>query len=469
MQIKHKIILWFTSLVAVILLIFSVYIYSTYTSFRQRAIEDRLERKARVTQQLLTLKGTVAGSVITSMPEQVEWVYSPADSLIYASQDTNDFVPDREFRDRVRRQRLIRFNYTSPGHIYPKDGVALTYPGQAPSPDGREYVAIVTAYDQDGYQRQKQLRDLFMLGNALAIGLVILAGYLFSRQALSPLVHLIRQINAPPTGASPFRLRTENPGDEVGVLAQAFNNLLDRQEQLVENQRSFIAQASHELRTPLTTIKGWLETSMTYDSDPDSLKRGMAQAVTELDKLTTLSNGLLQLARIEEVDARIDRQPLELLEVVLDAADTLGQQRPGQTLSVQVSDGILEQPTPITLMGNAYLLRTALLNLLDNAVKYSGGKPVSLSVDMHTDQRVCIRIEDQGIGLKPGEEERVFLPLVRGTNVASIEGFGIGLTLAQRIVTLHGGVLRLQARLEGGTTAEVTLPLPANPAGSNVF
>ncbi|AKD55293.1 HAMP domain-containing sensor histidine kinase [Spirosoma radiotolerans] len=459
MQIKHKLILWFSSLVASILVIFSVYVYSTYASFRQRSIEDRLARKARVTEQLLTLRGAVAGSVITSMPEQVELVYSPSDSLIYNSQQTNDFVAEPAFRSRVRRERLVRFQYESPGHLYPKDGVALTYAGVSPSPDGREYVAIATAYDQDGYQRQKDLRDLFIIGNAVSIGLVILMGYLFARQALKPLNSLIDQINTPEASSLTFRLRANNPQDEVGVLAQAFNDLLTRQERLVENQRSFIAQASHELRTPLTTIKGWLETSMLYDADAESLKRGMAQAVKELDKLTALSNGLLQLARIDGVDAQLDRQPLELVEVVLDAADTFSKQHSGQSLSLQLSDGILEQSIPVMIRGNAYLLRTALLNLLDNAAKYSGGQPVTLCLEMDTEERSRIRIEDRGIGLTPGEEERVLLPLVRGSNVQAIDGFGIGLTLAHRIITIHQGKLRLRPRPGGGTITDITLPL----------
>ncbi|GAB2538815.1 sensor histidine kinase [Spirosoma aerophilum] len=461
MQIKHKLILWFSSLVAGILLVFSVYVFITYTKFRQRAIEDRLERKARVTEQLLTLRGSVAGSVITSMPEQTEFVYSPTDSLIYASQEQNDFVADKPFRERVRRERVVRFQYNSPGHLYPKDGVALTYAGVSPSPDGREYVAIVTAYDTDGYQRQNELRDLFMLGNAMAVGLVILMGYIFARQALKPLNSLIEQLNEPAAGSLTFRLRAHNPQDEVGVLAQAFNDLLTRQERLVENQRSFIAQASHELRTPLTTIKGWLETSMQYDADPDDLKRGMAQAVNELDKLTALSNGLLQLARIDGVDAQIDRQPLELVDIVLDVADTLSQQRVGQALSVEVSDGILAQTTTVTVWGNSHLLKTALLNLLDNAVKYSNGQAVALHLEMDTENRARIRIEDRGIGLAPGEEERVLLPLVRGSNVQTIDGFGIGLTLAHRIITLHQGQLQLLPRPGGGTLTEVTLPLQA--------
>ncbi len=458
MQIKHKLILWFSSLVAGLLLIFSVYVYSTYASFRQRSIEDRLERKARVTEQLLTLRGSVAGSVITSMPEQAEYVFSPADSLIYESQQTSDFVASPAFRQRVRRERLVRFQYESNGHLYPKDGVALTYAGVSPDPAGRAYVAVVTAYDQDGYQRQRNLRDLFILGNIVAIGLVILVGYFFSRQALRPLNNLIGQLQRPVTN-QPFRLQPDNPRDEVGVLAQAFNELLTRQERLVENQRSFIAQASHELRTPLTTIKGWLETSVLYDTDIDSLRRGMTQAITELDKLTALSNGLLQLARIDGVDAQIDRQSLELVDIVLDAADTLGQQRPGQSLSVELSDGMLEQPTPVTVWGNAQLLRTALLNLLDNAAKYSDNRPVTLCLEMDTEDRARIRIEDRGIGLAPGEEDRVLLPLVRGSNVQTIGGFGIGLTLAYRIISLHGGQLQLRPRPGGGTIADILLPV----------
>ncbi|MGA0555933.1 sensor histidine kinase [Larkinella sp. VNQ87] len=459
MQIKYKLILWFSLLVAGILLAFSFYVYITYVGFRQRSIEDRLERKARVTEHLLTLQGTVAGSVIASLPEQVEFVYSPADSLIYASRDTNDFMPSRAFLNRVRQQKLVRFTYPTPDHPYLKDGVALTYPGAKPSPDGREYLAVVTAYDQDGYQRQETLRDLFIFGNIFAIGLVCLLGFVFARKALEPLNNLIGQLNAPNAQTLDFRLKPENPTDEVGVLATAFNDLLTRQEQLADNQRSFIAQASHELRTPLTTIKGWLETSMTYDSDPDSLKQGMKQAVRELDKLTALSNGLLQLASIDGINARLDSQPLDLVEVVLDVADTLGQQRTGQALSVHVSDAILEEATPLRLTGNPHLLKTALLNLMDNAVKYSTGQLVQVSLEREGAEQLVIRIDDQGIGVLPGEEDRVLLPLVRGSNSKTVDGFGIGLTLAHRVIQLHQGQLRLLTRPGGGTRAEVVLPV----------
>ncbi len=457
MQIKYKIILWFSSLVAGCLLLFSVYVYLSYASLRQRAMDGWLERKARVTEQLLTKENTVVGTLTTSLPEQVVFIYSPKDSLIFASEETNDFLADQAFRNRVREERVVRFHYNSPNHAYPKDGLALVYPGPWPSPSGKEFVAMVTAYDEDGYTRQRNLFDLLLFGNIISISLVGLLGFFFSRQALKPLNKLIDQLHSPKDGSLAFRLKPDNTTDEVGVLAMAFNELLNRQETLVDNQRAFISQASHELRTPLTTIKGWLETSLTYDSDVPTLKKGITQAARELDKLTALANGLLQLARLDQVNTQVEKQPLELVELILEAADSLGQQYPGQVLSVQVSESAMDQP--LTVLGNTYLLKTALYNLLDNAVKYSDGQPVQLSLELADAANARLLIEDRGIGLTPGEEEKILQPLVRGSNVVNREGFGVGLTLTHRIVAIHRGKLSLQPRPGGGTIAEIYLPI----------
>lgn len=457
MQIRYKIIFWFSSLVAGCLLLFSVYVYLSYSSLRQRAMDGWLERKARVTEQLLTKDNTVVGKLTTSLPEQVVFIYSPTDSLIFASEETNDFLADQAFRTRVREERVVRFSYKSPNHTYPKDGLALVYPGPWPSPTGKEFVAMVTAYDEDGHNRQRNLFDLLLFGNVISISLVGLLGFFFSRQALKPLNKLIDQLHSPKDGSLSFRLKPDNTTDEVGVLAMAFNDLLNRQEMLSENQRAFISQASHELRTPLTTIKGWLETSLTYDSDVPTLKKGISQAARELDKLTALSNGLLQLARLDQVEAKVEKQTLDLVELVLEAADSLGQQYPTQTLSVNISETVMDQS--LSILGNTYLLKTALYNLLDNAVKYSDGQPIQFSLELADDHQAKILIEDRGIGLTPGEEEKILQPLVRGSNVLNREGFGVGLTLTHRIITIHQGKLMLRPRPGGGTLAEVQLPV----------
>lgn len=454
LQIKHKLLLWFSGLVGLILLAFSAYVYLSYVEYRQESFVTRLTRKANVAYQVLG--DTIISNVLASLPEQAEYLYGPDDAPLYRSLHGQDFQATSEFLAQVRQEKEYAFSFASAGHRYPKDGVAITYrqPGVA-----GEYVAVVTAYDNAGYSRQYSLLNSLLYGNLMAVGVVAGLGLLFASRALAPLNFLIRQLRAPGAQTRDFRLRAFNPHDEVGVLATAFNDLLTQQEALAESQQAFIAQASHELRTPLATIKGWLETSLDYDSDVASLKDSIGHAAQELDKLTELTNGLLHLARLGGLAPNLDRQPLEVMDVLLDVLDTVQHQRPKQRLSLAVSEGVERQPVPPTVLGNRHLLRTALVNLVDNACKYSQEQPVALRLEMNTNLGVRLHIEDQGIGIAPADLQRIFQPLIRGSNTQHINGFGIGLTLASEILRLHQGQLHLRARPAGGTVAEVDLPL----------
>ncbi|GAC1596289.1 MAG: HAMP domain-containing sensor histidine kinase [Hymenobacter sp.] len=448
LQIKHKLLLWFAGLVGALLLAFSTYVYVSYAEFRQHTFAERLARKAEVTQQILALNDAIAGTVLTSLPEQAEQVYGPAGQRVYASQPANDFTPSAAFLARVRQRGLVTFTYPGRSHGHPKEGVAVAY--RRPDTAG-QYVALVTAYDQEGYNQQHSLFRSFLYGNLGALALLGLLGSLFAERALAPVTFLIRQLRSDSAATLRFRLRAVNDRDEVGVLAGAFNELLARQEALVENQRAFISQASHELRTPLTTIKGWLQTSLAYDADVAGLQKGIRQAVGELDKLTALANGLLQLAQLDGTQARLDGHPLELMDVLLDVIDTVQQQRPGQHLMLTVADAVAQKPEAPRVLGHAHLLRTAVGNLVDNAAKYSAGRPVTLLLNPAPEaDAVLLCVEDEGPGIDPGEMTRIFQPLMRGRRVGQVPGFGIGLTLAQRIIERHGGRLRLLPRTGEG-------------------
>ncbi|NML64363.1 HAMP domain-containing histidine kinase [Hymenobacter sp. RP-2-7] len=453
MQIRHKLLLWFAGLMSGLLLAFSGYVYVNYAEFREQAFRQRLVRKVALMNQVLD--DSRVAQALATLPEQAGYVYGPVNQPLYASDNSGDFQPTPALLAQARQQCQVAFEFASPGHAYDKAGVALAY-RRAGQPG--TYVALVTAYDQTGLERQRTLWWTLLSGYLGAVVVVVGLGLLFARWALLPFDRLIGQLRRP-GAARTFRLRPLHPHDEAGVLAQAFNDLLARQEALAQSQQAFIAQASHELRTPLTTIKGWLETSLTYDADAASLREGMRQAAQELDKLTALANGLLHLARLEGLGTRLERQPLEVMDVLLDVIDTVQHQRPGQRLALAVGEGVQQQAAAPTLLGNRHLLRTALTNLVDNACKYSGGQPVALGLEMHTDQAIRLTIADQGIGIVPADAERIYQPLTRGSNVQHISGFGIGLTLAREIVQLHQGQLWLRPRPGGGTVAEVELPL----------
>jgi signal transduction histidine kinase len=454
MQIKHKLLLWFAALVSGLLLAFSGYVYVNTARFRHHSFAARLARKAAVTQQLLALNDSLAGTMLNSLPEQAEQVYTPANQPLYASTNA-DYTPTAGMMSQARQQGQVAFSYARPGYAHPKEGVALAY--RRPHVEG-QYVAVVTAYDRQGYAQQLTLRNSFLYGNLAAVVLVGALGLLFATRALAPLNVLLGQLRAPAAQAQPFRLQPLNPRDEAGTLAAAFNDLLTRQEELVASQSAFISHASHELRTPLTTIKGWLETSLAYDSDAASLKNGITQAVAGLDRLTALANGLLYLARLDGA-APLDGQPVELVDVLLDVVGSAQHQRPGQPVDLDISESVDAQPQTPQVFANAQLLSTALGNLVDNAAKYSGGQPVALCLEMAGVDGVRLLIEDRGPGIAPDELERIFQPLTRGGAVGDVPGFGIGLTLAQRIIGLHQGQLHLRPRPGGGTVAEVWLPL----------
>ena len=194
-----------------------------------------------------------------------------------------------------------------------------------------------------------------------------------------------------------------------------------------------------------------------------SLKKGIGQAVAGLDQLTALANGLLYLARLDGA-AHLDGQPVELVDVLLDVVGTAQHQHPGQPVDLDISLEVGAQAHTPQVLGNAQLLRTALGNLADNAAKYSSGQPVVLGLEIAGAAGVRLRIEDRGPGIAPDEQERIFQPLTRGGAVGDVPGFGIGLTLAQRIIHLHRGQLHLRPRPGGGTVAEVWLPLRPGPA-----
>jgi len=461
MQIRHKLLLWFAGLVSVLLLAFSAYVYLSYAEFRTQGFAQRLVRKAELLYQVLD--DARVNEALATLPEQAGYIYGPTDQLVYASPNAGDYQPSAEFLTEVRQQGLVAFDFTSPNHIYVKEGVALTF--RRPSEPGR-YLAIVTAYDNAGFTREHTLLRTLLYGYLGAVVLVAGLGLVFARWALLPFNRLISQLRRPGL-TQPFRLQPLHQHDEAGELAAAFNGLLARQEALAQSQQAFIAQASHELRTPLTTIKGWLETSLAYDADANSLREGIRQAAQELDKLTALANGLLHLAHLEGLSTRLERQPLELMDLLLDVIDTIQHQRPAQRLALAVGEGVQQQTSAPVVLGNSHLLRTAITNLVDNACKYSGGQPVALRLEMHTDLAIRLAIEDRGIGIAPADAERIFQPLTRGSNSQQVSGFGIGLTLARQVVQLHQGQLWLRPRSGGGTVAEVELPLvrEASPTG----
>ncbi|HCW06948.1 MAG TPA: sensor histidine kinase, partial [Cytophagales bacterium] len=232
---------------------------------------------------------------------------------------------------------------------------------------------------------------------------------------------------------------------------------LSRIQTLVESQKSFISFASHELRTPLAAVQGILETSINYDKDEIALRASLEAARKEIQKAIGLVNGLLQLAKIESADKIVERSRLNIVDVLLDAISFYKLKKPTQEFLFDIPEA-KDNETSIEVNGHAQLLRTAFINLIDNASKYSHQQKIEIKLSVESPQLIKIKIIDRGIGIPAEVGSQVFEPFYRAKNVIGFEGFGLGLTLTKGIFSLHEGDVKLLTNEFSGVTAEITLP-----------
>jgi signal transduction histidine kinase len=227
--------------------------------------------------------------------------------------------------------------------------------------------------------------------------------------------------------------------DEVGVLAHAFDRMLDRLELAFERQRDFVSDASHELRTPLTVLRGQLE------------QLGHEPALRELDRMNRLVDDMLTLAAAEATDI-IRPEPIDL-------ADFLEDMRRDLPL-LGDRDYRLEGPAAGTLQGDPHRLAQVLRNLVRNAIAVTEpGDQITVTATAH-DGRLEFAVGDHGPGIAPGELDKVFdrFHRTRDGRERRRGGTGLGLAIARVLVEAHGGRIWAESTPGGGATFHVDLP-----------
>ncbi|GAA4371470.1 HAMP domain-containing sensor histidine kinase [Hymenobacter saemangeumensis] len=456
MLIRHKLMLRFTLLVLAIQLGFSAFVYYFSANTRALRFQHRLVNSATLAGRLLVrthkletgrLGSLRRGDLLTLPGEEIS-IYGPDNSLRYSSSDHIDQLAN-----------LARLADVGPGQqlSYPARGRRETVALAFPPDSARGYYRIfVSAEDRTGRAQLRQLSLLLLLANLGALLLTIAAGWIFAGAALRPVSRISRQASRLSATNLGRRLSEGNGRDELAQLAQTFNGLLAGLEQTFEAQRSFLSHASHELRTPLTGLIGTLETALAYDATLPEARQSMAQSLEAARRLSALTNGLLNLAKAD--GALPAFVPVRLDECLNQALQLVRASYPGREWRLAFQALPIETEADLfTLPGNAELLTTALLNLLDNAGKYSSG-PVRTEVAYADAQTLRLRVRDEGPGLTVEELERIYEPLYRSAHALSRPGYGLGLPLTQRIIQRHGGRLELTSTPGQGTTATVWLP-----------
>jgi heavy metal sensor kinase len=295
----------------------------------------------------------------------------------------------------------------------------------------------------------------------VALAASALGGWFLARRALAPvdaMVEAARRIEAEDLTK---RIPARSSDDELGRLAAVLNDMLARLECSFGAVRRFSADAAHELRTPLTILKGEMEVTLKSSHPPAEIQQMLVSCLEEVDRLNSLVEDLLLMARMEgnALSARPSR--VNLAEVLQDTVPALSElaARAGNNFAVAAVP-------PLWVEGYDSLLFRLVFNLAENAIKYTprGGRiEVTLG---RQDGSAVLEVKDNGPGIAPDEQDHIFDRFYRGDPAREGGGTGLGLALVRSVVQLHQGQIRLSSKPGEGSCFRVTLPLAPAPSSS---
>lgn len=373
-------------------------------------------------------------------------IYDYRNEEIYSSIDDSNIPVSREMLNTIRLQKEIQFHYDE------KEVIGILYTDKY-----NRYVVIASAFDEYGLSKLDNLKTILVSGFLFSVIAALFAGWIYSGKALKPMKNVVAQVDKITISNLDLRVNEGNGTDEIAQLAITFNRMLERLERAFEMQRSFVSNASHELRTPLTAITGQIEVCLMKKRDRQEYENILQSVFEDIRMLSRLSNNLLDLAKASSDVSEIKLRTLRIDELLWQVQGELKKRNSDYNVHI-VFDEAIDDENKLILFGNEHLLKSALLNLMDNACKFSDNESVHVSLEVQ-DGQVKLNFADGGIGIDANEQEQVFHPFYRASNARNINGHGLGLSLTKKIVEIHKGVIKIESALAKGTCVAISFPI----------
>ena len=371
-------------------------------------------------------------------------VYTPGFEMLYHDAIHNDIVKETpRMIDQIRQKREIEF------HIGKYQAIGMVYPYQ-----GREYIVTAAAYDGYGHANLLGLQEALVVLFIGDLTLLFAAGYFLARLSLRPIRGIVSEAETITASRIDRRIPVKNKNDELSI---AFNALLDRLEISFDSQKMFVSNVSHELRTPLAALMAELDVSLQKERTNEQYRQAMRNIQQDAKRMTRLIDGLLNLAKADYRKEEIGMREVRLDELLLDVRELILRAHPDYSIELLFSDTEADDDRLITTLGNPYLLNVAFSNLIENNCKYADDHSSIVQISFRGAWSI-VRMSDNGRGMSETEMAHLFTLFYRGGDKQAVEGHGIGMTLAQKIVHLHEGRIAVRSEQGKGTLFVVELP-----------
>jgi heavy metal sensor kinase len=341
-----------------------------------------------------------------------------------------------------------------------RDGTPVRMVSRRHTLDGRPLLLRLAYSEKPIWARFEELAVASLLALPVVLALAGFAGYLLAQRTLAPLEVMARRAEQMTSERLHERLPNSETDDELGRLARIFNNLLARLEQSFEQLRRFTSDASHELRTPLTSIRSVGEVGLQKDASCDEYRDTIGSMLEEVNRLTALIDSLLTISRADEGRIQLHPTVFSAMDLVREAVglfDVLVEEK-RQKIAVEGDERV-------RVKGDRVFLRQALVNVIHNAVKYSPvGGTIFVRVMHEPAGNLRLEVADNGPGVASEHSAKIFDRFYRVDESRSRGqgGAGLGLSIAQWAVRVHGGDIQLLPTPGTGCTFQICLPLASN-------
>ncbi len=453
MPIRSRLAITFIAIFGVIMFAASQAIFFFSSEYREEEFYSRLINKANTTATLLLEVDEVSIDLLRiitakdagTLPSENITIYNYKNDILYTTDTLNSMHISPALIDKVRLEKEVRFREDS------IEVVGLLFTSKFD-----RFVVFASAMDRFGLSKIRNLQTVLFVVFGISMVVVIVAGSIFSNRVLKPITNVIKDVESIEYGSLDIRLSEGNGKDEIAQLTQTFNKMLDRLEASVKMQRHFVSNASHELRTPLTAISGQLEVLLMKDRSTDDYKTAVASVLDDITSLNRTSNRLLLLAQASAENAEAGFAAVRIDDILWQAETELRRRKPDYKVSIEFG-GELDDEAALTIKGNDQLIKTAFLNLMENACKFSNDHKVTVLLKV-LPKRIELVFKDQGMGINSKDLNHIFEPFYRSPDAITIKGHGIGLSLVDRVVTLHKGTIKVSSKLKQGTAFTLVFP-----------
>jgi heavy metal sensor kinase len=447
-SIRLRLSLWYVAVLTAIILVFALGIYFFVRASLLRHIDNHIDRDFNTVLRLAR-----------QGPEELKGLGRQGNVSLF----------------RVAEGSAVRIEtegWTRAGLGPGLAGVGSAGSSSVKAPDGQPYrvkaatilsagvpLRIAVAHEEQTFgQSMHSLTMILLLGIPAALILAVVGGYFMAGRALSPIGAMAAKAREITAERLSERLPVENPHDEFGRLAMVFNETFLRLEDSFARLRRFTADASHELRTPLTALRSVGEVGMNESLDAASCREVIGSMLEETDRLTKLVDSLLTLSRADAGTVPFRKEGVDLAGLAFEVSECLQvlAEEKEQTLTVAA-------PAPVFVEADRATLRQALINLLDNAIKYTpaGGK-IRITAGTTPGGEATLAVSDDGPGIAAEHREKIYERFYRVDAGRSREvgGAGLGLSIAKWAVESNGGRIELDGGADRGCTFRIVFPLP---------